>query len=417
MSAVNNIPEGWVETTLGNLSTPKGGKRLPLGESLVAYKTEHPYIRITDFKGNTINKQQLQFVENEVFKSISRYIVNTNDVIISIVGTIGLIAKIDKELNNASLTENCVKLVNLQNIDASYLYYFLTSNLGQNEINKNTVGAVQKKLPIYGVQNLIIRHPLPPEQKSIAAILTSFDDKIELLQAQNKTLEETAQTIFKEWFGKYQIGDELPEGWKVGKIEEFIGELGTGTRPKGGVGGISEGIPSVGAESIGGITNFDYSKTKYVPVEFFNKMTRGIVKDYDILIYKDGGLPGTFIPKFSMFGEGFPFSTFCINEHVFRLQPKEVFQRFYLYNWLNSRYCKKQLQNIGGKAAIPGINSTDLKNLEIIIPDENLIKSYDCCVKPFYKKILTNMVQIQSLTQTRDALLPKLMSGELRVKM
>jgi type I restriction enzyme S subunit len=53
------------------------------------------------------------------------------------------------------------------------------------------------------------------EQKAIAQILTAFDDKIELLQAQNKTLETTAQTIFKEWFGKYQIGDELPEGWRV----------------------------------------------------------------------------------------------------------------------------------------------------------------------------------------------------------
>ena len=62
----------------------------------------------------------------------------------------------------------------------------------------------------------------PPEQKAIAKVLTSFDDKIELLQAQNKTLETMAQTIFKEWFGKYQIGDELPEGWRVGEFSEFL---------------------------------------------------------------------------------------------------------------------------------------------------------------------------------------------------
>ncbi len=62
--------------------------------------------------------------------------------------------------------------------------------------------------------------PPLPEQKSIAAILTSFDDKIELLQAQNKTLEELAQTVFKEWFGKYKVGDELPEGWRIGKLGE-----------------------------------------------------------------------------------------------------------------------------------------------------------------------------------------------------
>jgi type I restriction enzyme S subunit len=66
------------------------------------------------------------------------------------------------------------------------------------------------------MSNCFIRQPPLLEQEAIAQILTAFDDKIELLQDQNKTLETTAQTIFKEWFGKYQIGDELPEGWRVG---------------------------------------------------------------------------------------------------------------------------------------------------------------------------------------------------------
>jgi restriction endonuclease S subunit len=63
------------------------------------------------------------------------------------------------------------------------------------------------------------------EQKAIAQILTAFDDKIELLQAQNKTLETTAQTIFKEWFGKYKIGDELPEGWRLFQMNELVGTV------------------------------------------------------------------------------------------------------------------------------------------------------------------------------------------------
>ena len=231
MNEVNNIPEGWVETTLGKICNPKGGKRLPKGMTLVNYKTDHPYIRITDFDGNKINKNQLQFVTDDVFKQISRYIVNEKDILISIVGTLGLIAKIDKELDNASLTENCVKLVDLNNIDNNYLYYYLISNNGQDEIIKNSVGAVQKKLPIYGIQNIKIEFPNNiTEQKSIAAILTSFDDKIELLQAQNKTLEELAQTIFKEWFAKYKVGDKLPDGWGVGKLSEF-GKIICGKTP------------------------------------------------------------------------------------------------------------------------------------------------------------------------------------------
>lgn len=107
MSEVKNIPEGWEETTLGKICNPKGGKRLPKGMTLVTSKTSHPYIRITDFNGNKINKNQLQFVTDAVFKNISRYIVDENDIIISIVGTVGLVAKIDDELSKASLTENC----------------------------------------------------------------------------------------------------------------------------------------------------------------------------------------------------------------------------------------------------------------------------------------------------------------------
>lgn len=301
-------------------------------------------------------------------------------------------------------------------LDSEYLCYFFKSRIGQHMLEAQMIGSAQKALTISGLKGIILMLPPLQEQKAIAKILSSFDDKIELLQQQNNTLETIAQTIYQEWFSNYQVGDELPKGWMLGKIGDLIGELESGTRPKGGVGGILEGIPSVGAESIGGITNFEYSKTKYVPVEFFNKMNRGIVKEYDILVYKDGGTPGTFVPKFSIFGEGFPFKIFCINEHVFRVQPKLRHQRFYLYQWLNSFYCKKQLQNIGGKAAIPGINSTDFKNLEIIIPNESLIRDFDTVVRDFYRKILTNMTQIQSLTKTRDALLPKLMSGQVRVK-
>src|SRR5690554_7895826 len=74
-----------------------------------------------------------------------------------------------------------------------------------------------------------INLPPLPEQKSIAQVLTAFDDKIENLRAQNQTLETFAQTIFKEWFGKYQVGDELPEGWRVGKLGELINIIGGGT--------------------------------------------------------------------------------------------------------------------------------------------------------------------------------------------
>lgn len=144
--SVDNIPNGWIENTLGEVCQVKGGKRIPKGETLIIEKTNHPYIRITDFEGNSINKSNLLFVPNDTFEKISRYIVNENDIIISIVGTIGLVAKIDAILDNASLTENCNKLVNLKGIEGDFIYYYLISRIGQYQINLNTVGAVQKKI-------------------------------------------------------------------------------------------------------------------------------------------------------------------------------------------------------------------------------------------------------------------------------
>lgn len=118
---------------LGDIAKIKGGKRLPKGEVLQDVKNSHPYLRIVDMGEKFIKKPSLQYVPDDVFPKISRYITNTNDVLISIVGTIGLVAIVDSELDNASLTENCVKLTcDTDKIDPQFLYYFLSSATGQD---------------------------------------------------------------------------------------------------------------------------------------------------------------------------------------------------------------------------------------------------------------------------------------------
>lgn len=147
---------------MGALVTVKGGKRLPKGINLISTKNSHPYIRIRDLgKSKYLQlNSDYEYVDDETQKSISRYITNKGDVLISIVGTIGLIGIVGNSLDNANLTENCVKLIDLKNIDSNYLYYFFSSEIGQNEIKKGTVGAVQPKLPIKNIQDIDI--PIPP---------------------------------------------------------------------------------------------------------------------------------------------------------------------------------------------------------------------------------------------------------------
>lgn len=414
MSEVKNIPEGWEETTLGEICTPKGGKRLPKGMTLVNYKTDHPYIRITDFNGNKINKNQLQFVTEDVFKHISRYIVNKNDIIITIVGTVGLIAKIDNELNNASLTENCVKLVELKNIDSEYLYYFLTSKNGQDEINKNSVGAVQKKLPIYGVQNIKIELPKDiNEQKSIAQILTAFDNKIELLQDQNKTLEATAQTIFAEWFGKYKIDDELPDGWSIGKLSDLVEKISKGTTAtKDDLIGLNGEIPFLKVKDISSDGLILKNNLELIPKSVHeNQLKRSILETNDILFSIAGTIGRLAIVDLEMNYAN------CNQALAFiRLKDKYTYLE-YIHLWLKS----KETQDVIISNIVQGVQAnvslTVLGNLLLLIPNSESINNWCNLIKPIYKKLQLNTEQIQTLTKTRDELLPRLMSGEVRVKM
>lgn len=100
-----------------------------------------------------------QYVSDAVQKQIRQYIVNTNDIILSIVGTIGRVNVIDESLDNANLTENCVKLINLRSVSYHYLYAFLSSNEGQQTIEQSMVGGVQAKLPIYNIERLEVVVP------------------------------------------------------------------------------------------------------------------------------------------------------------------------------------------------------------------------------------------------------------------
>src|SRR5690606_4598017 len=155
------IPEGWEVGTLKDYANIKGGKRLPKDSELNKNKVGRPYIRVADMNKNkfmTINSE-FMFVDDITQKEISRYTVDTNDVIISIVGTIGLVNVIDESLNKANLTENCFKLTNLKKINKDYLYHYLVSERGQREIEMKTVGGVQAKLPMYNVELLDLLIP------------------------------------------------------------------------------------------------------------------------------------------------------------------------------------------------------------------------------------------------------------------
>ncbi len=171
-------------TELGALVDVKGGKRLPKGVNLITTPNQHPYIRVRDLNNSVFASlsNDYEYVDDETQQSISRYIVSTGDVLISIVGTVGLTAIVDHTLDKANLTENCVKLTNFKNITPEYLLLFLRSSQGVEAITKGTVGAVQLKLPIKNIQSIAVPllrdEELLPLNEMLSAIFSLISTNI-----------------------------------------------------------------------------------------------------------------------------------------------------------------------------------------------------------------------------------------------
>lgn len=181
------LPDGYSIVNLDTLCTVKGGKRLPADCELLDTPTKHPYIRVRDVGSSryVCLTNQFQYIDDETHSAISRYIVNTGDIVISIVGTIGLLGKIHSSLDKANLTENCVKLTDIHSVTSDYLYYTLCYKKQTKEIELLTVGAVQAKLPMYNIQSMKVL--VPP-----CEVIKSFQDRMDVF---NKQIEANTVEI------------------------------------------------------------------------------------------------------------------------------------------------------------------------------------------------------------------------------
>lgn len=315
--------------------------------------------------------------------------------------------------------------------DNNYIFYLALSQYIRDTAIKSMTGTSgRQRAQTDVVENTKIMLPPLEEQKAIAHILSTLDDKIEVNNQINKTLENMAQAIFKQWFVDFEFPNEdgepykssggemieselgmIPKGWEVKKLVDVLETLEAGNRPKGGAGNLTEGIPSIGAENIIGLGKYDYSKEKYVTEEYFAKMNKGKVNSGDVLLYKDGAQLG----RKTMFMNGFPHKKCCINSHVFILRTNDMLTQSYLYFWLDQDWVTQSIINLNANSAQPGINQSKLKTLKILTPKFNYVEMFDVIIKSLLNKLFENCIENNALHKTRDALLPKLMSGEIRV--
>ena len=395
MGVEYDIPKGWVKSTLGELTYFVGEKISP--SELTSYNYISTENLLSDKKGVVVSSNVPNVSKVNEFR--------IGDTLFSNIRT--YFKKVwQANINGGSSNDVIIfRPIDESQLNKSYLYRIISSDQFIDFTVKTAKGT---KMP-RGDKNAIklFRVALPPlqEQKAIANVLTAFDDKIGLLQAQNKTLETMAQTIFKEWFGKYQIGDELPEGWSFSPLYSIARYINGVAFKAQDFSKDKTGLPIVKiAELKNGITDSTAFTKKVVDNKYY-------IDDGDIL-FSWSGSPETSIDIF-LWSSG----KAILNQHSFNVKVDDDNEKAWVYFLL--KYKKSLFIHLAKMKQTTGLGHvtiSDLKENYFATPPKDDRKRFGKVFNGFHQKIIKNQSQIQSLTKTRDTLLPKLMSGQVRVK-
>ena len=352
-------------------------------------------------EGNVLNHE---LVINENIKGQFKKTFQTNDILYSEIRPKNKrFAFVDFESEDYVASTKLMVLRANKKILPEFLFQLLKSDLIIQQLQDlaETRSGTFPQITFYELGQIDVDIPDINEQKIISEYIMNYDEKIENNKKINHHLEQIGKALFNELYysGVHaQLGDT-------------IATLESGSRPKGGA--VSDGVPSIGAENIERFGIYEYSKEKYISVDFFNKLNRGIVQSGDVLLYKDGAYTG----KSSLALDDFPHAQCAINEHVFILRPNnDVPSSFFLYYLLQNDENKQALSSrASSKAAQPGLNQTEVKTLPILLPSKEDIIKFNSDVSGLMHQIANNANENRKLARLRDTLLPKLMSGELSV--
>jgi len=369
---------------------------------------------------------------------ILRYKIREGDFFINVRNSRELVGKtcaIYNVLRDIVFNHMLVRIKHKNYITGTFMSAYFNTKFGKQILETCKKGTTTV-IALYQKDLYNLPVPIPNEKllKKIDKIYNDINKKIQLLHQINDNLAELAKIIYDYWFVQFDFPDEngkpyktsggkmvynevlkreIPEGWKVKKIGEIIEPLESGKRPKGGIDKtLKEGIPSLGAECIDELGIFNFSSTRYIPYSFQNKIISGVIKNNDILIYKDGAYVG----KTTIFKDNFPFDYATINEHIFLIRAKNVlFQNFLLFTLKQKNYFDI-MQSLGQKAAQPGLNQEDLKSIKILVPNQKNITQFYIYSEKLLMSIFKNANQFKELESLRDWLLPMLMNGQVSVE-
>ena len=386
------MPNNWKTYKLGELSTLGDGahskvKRIDYG---ILYLTSK------NFKDGRLKLDKIDYISendyNRLFSSNSKAVnkPSAGDVLIGIIGTLGN-AYLYKENDKFGISSSVAIIrPDHKKLDSQYLYYCITESKFKNYQNAHNGASVQGYTNLPSLRTIPTNLPPLREQKSIASILSAIDDKIENNLAINKTLEEMAMALYKHWFvdfGPFQEGEfvesefgMIPKGWERGKLEDIL-EIKYGKDHKKLLDGK---IPVYGS---GGIM-------RYVNEALYDKES--------ILIPRKGTLSNLFYVS----------HPFWSVDTMFYSKIRDANFGKYTFYFLKSI----DLASMDVGSAVPSLTTELLKRIDILIPPKEIVYEFNEMINSKFNILESNIKEKQTLTQLRDTLLPKLISGEVRLK-
>lgn len=385
----------WKEYNLGEIASFSQGLQVD-PELQMQYKSNNyvRFIRIVDYSKK--GTEPPRYIENPGEK----YLVEEDDLVMIRYGsqTAGHVVRGLK----GAIANNTFKIILNEYIaDKAFLYYYLSQEDIHNYFMISQASSTMPAITFSMMNQLSISLPTLPEQKQIASILSSLDDKIDLLNRENKTLEIMAETLFRKWF---------VEDANNGTLEQFI-SIQNGYAFKSKDFQSSEGKNRViKIKNIsGGIVNVD--NTDFIDAKVASSIQKRFkLTEGDIIIAMTGAEIGKLgiIPKTK--------NNLWLNQRVGLLSEKYKGSKYLAYMQLKSDFGQDYIENTATGSAQPNISGIGIEKCGFPVLLEVQIKEYSIQIGELYDKVNSNISQIRFLSQLRDTLLPKLMNGEVRVK-
>lgn len=369
--------------------------------------TSLPVIKIKNVANGDVNLDSV--VYHKYDDSLSKYVLCNGDVLIAMTGNhpdaltqvVGGISRY--KLNSKSLLNQRVgKIVVKEKANIDFVYYLFKDKETQNYLaNQSSGSANQANISKTDILRLNIDIPELTEQRAIASVLSSLDDKIDLLHRQNATLEKMAGTLFRQWFV-----EEVQEDWEMGKILDLVEHSKSSIVPQKhqDTKFYHYSIPS-----------FDNNREPIEESGNTIQSNKYIVPQYSILFSK---LNPHKDKRVWLLQDEVKENSICSTEFQIVL-PKDKKYLYFLYCWLSfSENYNEIASGVGGTSGShQRIDPATIFDFQCPLVSKDYIEKYNSLAENMFQKIKTNKSQIRTLAQLREALLPKLMSGDVRVKM